>query len=48
MNIGEQGAVLINERNPLVGVKETLAGYANIVESEAFNLPSPHITSEEI
>lgn len=48
MKMGEEGAVLINERNPLIGAKETLAGYANIVEVEAFNLPSPHITPMEM
>lgn len=44
----ETGAVIQNEQNPLKNEKETLAKYANIIEVEAFNLPSPHITQKEM
>ncbi|MDN4493886.1 asparaginase [Ureibacillus aquaedulcis] len=48
MKMNETGAVLPNEKNPLLGVSEQLAKYANISEMEAFNLPSPHITPKEM
>lgn len=44
----ETGAVLPNVQNPLKNEKDTLAKYANIIEVEAFNLPSPHITQVEM
>ncbi|MEO4053190.1 asparaginase [Solibacillus sp. CAU 1738] len=44
----ETGAVIQNEQNPLVQEKDTLAKFANIIEVEAFNLPSPHITPTEM
>lgn len=47
MNI-ETGAVIPNEDNPIKNEKETLSKYANIIEMEAFNLPSPHITPYEM
>ncbi|KGR74120.1 asparaginase [Ureibacillus sinduriensis] len=48
MKMNETGAVLPNEKNPLLGVSEQLGKYANIVEMEAFNHPSPHITPKEM
>lgn len=48
MKMNETGAVLPNEKNPLIGVSDQLAKYANIVEIEAFNYPSPHITPKEM
>jgi L-asparaginase len=44
----ETGAVVPNEQNPLKKEKDTLSKYANIIEMEAFNLPSPHITPTEM
>ncbi|RHW39333.1 asparaginase [Lysinibacillus yapensis] len=44
MKMDEGGAVLPNDRNPLIGVSEQLAKYANVKEKEVFNYPSPHIT----
>ncbi len=44
----ETGAVMLNELNPLTKEKEALSKYANIIEMEAFNLPSPHITPREM
>ncbi|MFC7685145.1 asparaginase [Ureibacillus sp. GCM10028918] len=48
MKMNETGAVLPNEKNPLLGVSEQLDKYASIVELEAFNYPSPHITPKEM
>ncbi|WP_431029672.1 asparaginase [Lysinibacillus sp. LZ02] len=48
MQMSPEGAVLPNERNPIVDAKETLSSYAHIIEVEAFNLPSPHITPTEM
>lgn len=48
MKMSIDGAVLPNERNPIIDAKKSLASYANIVEIEAFNLPSPHITPTEM
>ncbi|PYF05809.1 asparaginase [Ureibacillus chungkukjangi] len=48
MKMNETGAVLPNEKNPLLGVSEQLNKYASIVEMEAFNYPSPHITTKEM
>lgn len=44
----ETGAVMLNEQNPLTAEKHMLSAYANIIEVEAFNLPSPHITPNEM
>ena len=44
----ETGAVLPNKQNPLKNENEILSKYANIIEIEAFNLPSPHITPAEM
>ena len=48
MKMSIDGAVIPNERNPIIDAKESLASYANIVEIKAFNLPSPHITPTEM
>lgn len=48
MKMNETGAVLPNEKNPLLGVSEQLAKYACIDEMEVFNYPSPHITPKEM
>lgn len=48
MKMSIDGAVLPNERKPIIDAKKSLASYANIVEIEAFNLPSPHITPTEM
>ncbi|MBD8025243.1 asparaginase [Ureibacillus sp. Re31] len=48
MKMNEKGAVLPNEKNPLLGVSEQLSKYANIREMEVFNYPSPHITPKEM
>ena len=48
MKMSIDGAVLPNERKPIIDAKKSLASYANIVEIEAFNLPSPHITRTEM
>ena len=48
MKMNETGAVLPNEKNPLLGVSDQLDKYASIVEMEAFNYPSPHITPKEM
>lgn len=44
----DTGAVMLNEQNPLTAEKHMLSAYANIIEVEAFNLPSPHITPNEM
>ena len=44
----ETGAVILNERNPLIGESQSLAKYANLMEVEAFNVPSPHVTTKEM
>lgn len=43
----ESGAVILNDENPLKN-EQTLHQYANIIEVEAFNLPSPHITPQHM
>lgn len=48
MKINESGAVLPNEKNPIMGVSEQLSKLANIHEIEVFNYPSPHITPKEM
>lgn len=49
MNMNKNtGAVYPSEYNPLKDVTNTLSKYANIIEMEAFNLPSPHITPVEM
>lgn len=42
------GAVILNDKNPLMNENNKLPEYANIIEIEAFNLPSPHITPQEM
>ncbi|PZX07725.1 L-asparaginase [Psychrobacillus insolitus] len=44
----ESSTVVPNENNPLVNEGEKLKKYATIIEKEAFNLPSPHITPKEM
>ncbi|WP_313956989.1 asparaginase [Bacillus sp. FJAT-22090] len=44
----DTGAVLPAENNPLILEGEKLKQFANIIEIEAFNLPSPHITPKEM
>ncbi|WP_342600844.1 asparaginase [Psychrobacillus sp. FSL H8-0483] len=44
----ETGAVVPASQNPLIVEAEKLKKLANILEIEAFNLPSPHITSAEM
>ena len=44
----ESGAVVPNQENPLLQESTTLAKYANMIEIEAFNYPSPHITPKEM
>lgn len=44
----DTGSVLPNDQNPLMGISQKLHHFANILEIEAFNLPSPHITPNEM
>ncbi|MEK3953298.1 L-asparaginase [Psychrobacillus psychrotolerans] len=44
----ETGAVVPADQNPLLIEAEKLRSLANIVEIDAFNLPSPHITPIEM
>lgn len=44
----DTGAVIPIENNPLRSEGGQLREYANILELEAFNLPSPHITPKEM
>ena len=44
----ESSTVVPNENNPLINEGEKLKKYATIIEKEAFNLPSPHITPKEM
>lgn len=44
----ETGSVLPSDSNPIMGLSSSLEQYANITELEAFNLPSPHITPNEM
>ncbi|SDN00581.1 L-asparaginase [Psychrobacillus sp. OK028] len=44
----ETGAVVPTDQNPLLVEAEKLRSLAKIVEIEAFNLPSPHITPVEM
>ncbi|MBK3497262.1 asparaginase [Viridibacillus sp. YIM B01967] len=49
MQVNEElGAVVPNDINPLIVESKKLDQYANIVELEAFNLPSPHMTPFEM
>lgn len=48
MKMNAEGAVLPNEKNPIMDAHDQLEQYANIIEIEAFNLPSPHITPKEM
>ncbi|WP_313891007.1 asparaginase [Psychrobacillus sp.] len=44
----ETGAVVPTDSNPLTIEAGKLMEYATIIEKEAFNLPSPHITPKEM
>ncbi|TQR19793.1 asparaginase [Psychrobacillus vulpis] len=44
----DSGAVVPTENNPLTFEGDKLKQYANVIEIEAFNLPSPHITPKEM
>lgn len=44
----DSGAVLPGDSNPITSESKRLLEYANIIEIEAFNLPSPHITPQEM
>ena len=44
----ETGAVIPTDNNPLIFEGEKLKEHANIIEIEAFNLPSPHVTPTEM
>lgn len=44
----ESGAVVPKETNPLITESKKLAQYADIIELDAFNLPSPHMTPIEM
>ena len=48
MKVQADGSVRPNERNPITDAKDSLAKFAHIIELEAFNLPSPHITPKEM
>lgn len=48
MAINEEGAVLPNKENPLIKERDKLDTIADIIEVEAFNLPSPHVTPKEM
>lgn len=48
MKVQADGSVKPNEINPITDAKETLSQFAEIIELEAFNLPSPHITPKEM
>lgn len=48
MAMSAEGAVMPNKENPLMKESNKLASLASIIEIEAFNLPSPHITPKEM
>ena len=48
MKVQADGPVRPYEKNPIIDAKETLSELANIIELEAFHLPSPHITPMEM
>ncbi|MEG0449177.1 MAG: asparaginase domain-containing protein, partial [Lysinibacillus sp.] len=48
MAMSDEGAVMPNKENPLMQESNKLSPLANIIEIEAFNLPSPHITPNEM
>lgn len=48
MKVHADGSVKPNEKNPITDAKAILSQYADIIELEAFNLPSPHITPKEM
>ncbi|WP_446935557.1 asparaginase [Lysinibacillus fusiformis] len=48
MAMSAEGAVMPNKENPLMKESNKLNSLATIIEIEAFNLPSPHITPKEM
>ena len=44
----ETGGVILSAANPLALEIDNIQQFANITEVEAFNLPSPHITPEQM
>ena len=42
------GGVMLSAANPLALEIDNIQQFANITEIEAFNLPSPHITPEQM
>ncbi|MDD1503195.1 asparaginase [Lysinibacillus sp. NPDC095746] len=48
MAMSDEGAVMPNKENPLMKESRKLDALATIIEMEAFNLPSPHITQKEM
>ncbi len=48
MAMSDEGAVMPNKENPLIKESKKLDTLATIKEVEAFNLPSPHITPNEM
>ncbi|OXS76015.1 L-asparaginase [Lysinibacillus sp. KCTC 33748] len=48
MAMSDEGAVMPNKENPLMKESSKLDALATIIEMEAFNLPSPHITQKEM
>ncbi|MFJ5564571.1 asparaginase [Lysinibacillus xylanilyticus] len=48
MAMSDEGAVMPNKENPLMKESSKLDALASIIEMEAFNLPSPHITQKEM
>jgi len=48
MAMSDEGAVMPNKENPLMQESSKLDSLATIIETEAFNLPSPHITPKEM
>ncbi|MFJ7918757.1 asparaginase [Lysinibacillus fusiformis] len=48
MAMSAEGAVMPNKENPLMKESTKLNSLATIIEIEAFNLPSPHITPKEM
>ena len=47
MAMSDEGAVMPNKENPLMKESSKLDALATIIEMEAFNLPSPHITQKK-
>lgn len=48
MHVSEDGGVIPDIINPLIQESKKLENIADIIEIEAFNLPSPHITPQKM